>query len=74
MAFYTQKNWWASKSIWTGIIGSAFAIAAAFGFVPAGLDPEMVTTAVLGVVGVLTVVFRVTATEAVSLTPVAPAA
>lgn len=31
------KPWWASKSIWTGCIGSVWGVAAALGILPEGL-------------------------------------
>ncbi len=55
---YTEKGWWKSRTVWTGLIGGAFAIAAALGVTPAGIDQETALNAVLAVVSVLTVVLR----------------
>ena len=56
-----MKPWWASKSIWTGIIGSAWGVASALGLLPYGLSQADVLTVVLAITGVAGVVFRKTA-------------
>ena len=55
------KHWWASKSIWTGIIGSVWGIAGALGLLPDGLSQADVLTVVLALTGIGNVVFRKTA-------------
>ena len=55
------KPWWASKSIWTGIIGSVWGLAAALGILPEGLTQADVLTVVLAITGVAGVAFRKTA-------------
>jgi uncharacterized membrane protein len=55
------KPWWASKSIWTGIIGSVWGIAGTLGLLPDGLSQADVLTVVLAIIGVAGVVFRKTA-------------
>ncbi|HEY9092837.1 hypothetical protein [Parasphingorhabdus sp.] len=54
------KPWWASKAIWTGVIGSLCGVAAAIDVLPDGLTQGDVLTVVLapGIGGVL---FRKTA-------------
>jgi hypothetical protein len=55
------KPWWASKAIWTGVIGSAWGVAGALGLLPAGLSEADVLTVVLAITGIAGVVFRKTA-------------
>lgn len=58
---YDTKGWWQSRTVWTGIIGLLFAILSMVGWVPEGLSQEHVAEAVMAVVGVLTIVFRIKA-------------
>jgi len=51
------KPWWASKAIWTGVIGSVWGIAGTLGLLPDGLSQADVLT----VTGIAGVVFRKTA-------------
>ena len=51
------KPWWASKAIWTGVIGSLWGEAAALDILPSGLS----LTVVLALTGIGSVVFRKTA-------------
>ena len=61
MAFYKEKGWWKSKTVWTGIVGAAFGVAALFGVpVPVELS-EQVVGGIMTIVGLLTVFFRSTA-------------
>jgi hypothetical protein len=55
------KPWWASKAIWTGMIGSVWGVAAALGLLPDGLSQANMQTVVLAITGVASVVFRKTA-------------
>ncbi len=55
------KPWWASKAIWTGVIGSLWGVAAALGLLPEGLTQADVLTVVLALTGIGSVVFRKTA-------------
>jgi hypothetical protein len=55
------KPWWTSKAIWTGIIGSAWGVAASLGLLPEGLSEADVLTVVLAITGIGGVVFRKTA-------------
>ncbi len=55
------KPWWASKAIWTGMIGSVWGVAAALGLLPDGLSQADMLTVVLAITGVASVVFRKTA-------------
>ena len=55
------KPWWTSKAIWTGVIGSAWGVAASLGLLPAGLSQADVLTVVLAITGIGGVVFRKTA-------------
>lgn len=55
------KPWWASKAIWTGVIGSLWGVAAAFDILPEGLTQADVLTVVLALTGIGSVVFRKTA-------------
>lgn len=65
-----QIQWWQSRTIWTGLIGTLFAVLSGFGLVPEGLNQDMVLEAVLGVVSVAAILFRVKATKAI-VTPAA---
>jgi len=55
------KPWWASKAIWTGMIGSVWGVAAALGLLPDGLSQADMLTVVLAITGVASEVFRKTA-------------
>jgi hypothetical protein len=55
------KPWWASKAIWTGVIGSLWCVAAALEILPEGLTQADVLTVVLALTGIASVVFRKTA-------------
>ena len=55
------KPWWASKAIWTGVIGSVWGLAAALGILPEGLTQADVLAVVLAITGVAGVAFRKTA-------------
>ena len=56
------KPWWASKAIWTGVIGSLWGVAGKLGVLPAGLDQADVLAVVLALTGIGGVLFRKTAT------------
>ncbi len=55
------KPWWASRAIWTGVIGSLWGVAAALDILPEGLTQADVLTVVLALTGIGSVVFRKTA-------------
>ena len=55
------KPWWTLKAIWTGVIGSAWGVAASLGLLPEGLSQADVLTVVLAITGIGGVVFRKTA-------------
>ena len=55
------KPWWASKAIWTGVIGSLWGVAAARDILPDGLTQADVLTVALALTGIGSVVFRKTA-------------
>lgn len=60
-----NKPWWTSRTVWTGIVGTGFAAAGLMGVLPADLTQEQVLQAILGVVGVLAVVFRIKASASI---------
>jgi hypothetical protein len=62
-----SKPWWQSRTVWTGIVGGLFSIAGVFNMLPAGLTSETVVNAILGVVSVAAVVFRVKATKTIGV-------
>lgn len=62
------KVWWASRTVWVGLIGAVFAVAGILGVLPEGLTQEQVLQGVMAVVGVLVVVFRVTSSKSLTLT------
>lgn len=57
MAFYNEKGWWKSKTVWTGIFSAVSGVLVLFG-IPVPLDPETLAGSVMVVVGVLTTIFR----------------
>lgn len=60
---YDNKPWWASRTIWVGIIGALFGILAALNVLPEGLSQDSIVEGVLAVTGILAVVFRVGASK-----------
>jgi hypothetical protein len=69
MAFYDEKGWWKSKTIWTGLIATVYAILSLLGFaIPTGLDQGTVTEVFMGIFGVLAVIFRWQATSVLTST------
>lgn len=62
-----SKPFWASRTVWVGIVGLAFALLGAAGWLPAGLDEGAVVDAVMALLGVLTIVFRTRASATVAL-------
>lgn len=68
MAFYSEKGWYKSKTVWTGIFGAVAGVLMLFG-IPLPVDPETAAGAVLVIVGVLSSLFRVMATEEVGILP-----
>lgn len=68
MAFYREKGWYKSKTVWTGIVSAVLGVLSLFGLVPPGLTGETVLAGIMAVVGVLTVFFRGKADSAVVLT------
>ena len=66
-AFYSQKGWWKSKTVWTGILSAVAGVLMLFG-VPMPVDPETLAGGLLVVVGFFSSLFRVQATETVGLT------
>lgn len=64
-----NKSAIASKTIWTGIAILIFNLLVAFKVLPEGLTEEVVVNAVNGVLAVLAIVFRWSATEAVGPNP-----
>lgn len=61
-----QIQWWQSRTVWAGLIGTLFAVLSGFGIVPEGLNQGMVLEAVLGVVSVASILFRVKATKTIA--------
>lgn len=63
-----QKNWWLSRTIWTGIIGTLFAVLNALGLLPAELSSDVVVNGILGITAVLAIVLRVNTDTTIVLT------
>ena len=59
------KYWWQSRTIWLNLVAVAFAIGAGFKVLPAELDQEQVVTAIMAIVGILSVILRASATHAI---------
>lgn len=55
------KRWWESRTIWASLLGLIFVALSALHVLPEGLSQEGVLEAVMGVVGVLAIIFRVKA-------------
>lgn len=66
-----EKVWWQSRTIWSGVVGTAFAILSMFGWLPTELSSAQVVDAILAVTSIAAVVFRVKAKAAI--VPVVPA-
>jgi hypothetical protein len=60
------KSWLASRTVWVGIVSLLFAVASALNFLPEGLTQEMVVEAIMALVGVGVIVFRVRATHEIA--------
>lgn len=59
MAFYTEKGWWKSRTIWLGLLTSVVGVASLVGVqLPAGVDANTVTDSVMAVVGLVAIVLR----------------
>ena len=67
-----EKVWWQSRTIWSGIVGTMFAMLSLMGWLPAELSSSQVVDAILAVTSIGAVVFRVKAKAAIA--PVTPAA
>lgn len=66
-AFYEEKGWWKSRTVWTGLLAMAYGLLAAFGVTaPFGFDMAMANELIIAIVGVLAIVFRVKATAPIS--------
>lgn len=57
------KPWYQSKTIVVNLVAAVFAVLAVFNWVPSDLSQEEVVNAILGIVGVATVVFRIGASQ-----------
>lgn len=64
MAFYSEKDWYKSKTIWAGLITTLLAVAGIFGFTT-DLDANTIVNAAFALLGALGVYGRVTATTAI---------
>jgi hypothetical protein len=69
-AFYETKGWYKSKTIWTALVGILVSIASLFGFT-VGADAPTIVSSVSAALFALTALFRVQATQEVTV--VAPA-
>ena len=60
MAFYKEKGWYKSKTVWTGIFSAVAGVLTLFG-IPLPVDAEMLAGGVMVIVGLLVPLFRVQA-------------
>lgn len=67
MAFYNEKGWYKSKTVWTGIASAISGVLLLFG-IPLPADPETLGGALLVLFGIFAGIFRVSAEEKVVLT------
>lgn len=66
-AFYEEKGWWKSRTVWAGLIGLAFSAAAMLGYdTVLGADQPMVLETVMAVVSAAAIIFRTIATKKIS--------
>lgn len=63
--FYEVKGWWKSRTVWVGLITTIYSALALFGVIPP-VGSEQLVEAIMGIVGILVVIFRVDATKAIS--------
>jgi hypothetical protein len=60
------KPFWASRTIWVGIVGVLFPLLAAAGWLPRDLSEEQVVDGLMALLGLLTILFRARATSLVA--------
>jgi len=60
------KSWWQSRTMWVNFVAVAFAVMGAAGLLPAGIDQEMIVTAIMGLVAVANVALRLTTRHAIT--------
>lgn len=58
--------WWQSRTIWTGIVGTAAALVGGFVHLPDGMTVDLMVDAIVGVTSVLAIVFRAKATASIA--------
>lgn len=61
-----EKVWWQSRTVWSGIVGSMFAVLSMLGLLPTELSSSQVVDAILAVTSVAAVVFRVQAKASIA--------
>jgi len=59
------KAWWQSRTIWLNIVAAIFAVLGGLKLLPEGLDQEQVVTAIMAIVSIVTVIFRIGSTHAI---------
>lgn len=62
------KAWWQSRTIWVALVSVLFAILGGTGVLPEGLTEDGVVETIMGIIGILIVVFRIGATDAIGKT------
>jgi hypothetical protein len=63
------KQWWESRTIWTGILTAICGILKGFDMLPAALDATMIDEIVTIGLGIATIYFRVKAEKVVVVRP-----
>jgi hypothetical protein len=61
-----SKTWWQSRTVWVNVVATLFAVLGTFKFLPAGLDQDMIVTAIMGVVAIANVVLRLVTHKAIA--------
>lgn len=69
-----KKEWWESRTIWTGVLTSGCAILKSLGWLPEGFDNSILDEIVTVGLGIATIIFRVKAVKEINVAPVPPAA
>lgn len=66
-AFYEEKGWWKSKTIWMGIAAAVYSALQIVGIeAPFGVDLATVNNYILGIFGVVAIFLRTVTTQPIS--------
>ena len=60
------KTWWQSRTLWINFVAMLFALLSAIGRLPEGINQEQVVTAIMALIALANVVFRLTTTRIIA--------